>query len=118
MSSTTVVRLRKSEEHGIIQDCDIYIAGTIKNKSWDLKDQGFGNPFSEKKFGKELSMKLYRTWLGYRIEKDPGFIAKLLSLDGKRLGCWCNKDLQYGLIETCHGDILIEKIEQLKNINK
>jgi hypothetical protein len=47
----------------------------------------------------------YRTYITTKIEKDNTLKRKLLELRGKNLGCWCKPD-------ACHGDVLVELIEQ------
>jgi hypothetical protein len=39
------------------------------------------------------------------ILKDPRRLASLSELEGKVLGCWCKP-------KPCHGDVLVELIEQ------
>lgn len=75
----------------------------------------WGNPFSHKdgtlaKFKcetREEAVNEYRYWL--REQKD--LLEKLPELEGKTLGCWCKP-------QSCHGDVLIEMIEQLKDEEK
>lgn len=38
------------------------------------------------------------------------WVAYLMDLDGKVLGCWCKKRGD----EPCHGDVLVKLIEELK----
>ena len=40
-----------------------------------------------------------------QLEKDPTLIDTLIACKGKTLGCWCKP-------EKCHGDVLVELIEQ------
>ena len=48
-------------------------------------------------------IELYRKELRSKLES--GEIAELLQLRGKVLGCWCKP-------EACHGDVLLELIEE------
>ncbi len=82
---TSVVNKRKER-------CDVYIG---KGSTW-------GNPFVMGRDGtrKEVITK-YREW----IVTNPAVIAHLGELRGKVLGCFCKP-------KPCHGDVLVELIEE------
>lgn len=71
----------------------------------------WGNPFSHKpgtlaKYRvatREEAVAKYREWL----PTQPQLMADLHELDGQRLGCWCKP-------RACHGDVLVELVEQWK----
>ena len=76
-----------------------------KKEKYDIyigRPSKWGNPFTIGKDGtrKEVVEK-YREW----IEKQPNLMNSLDELKGKVLGCWC-------FPKFCHGDILIELIEE------
>jgi len=73
------------------QKYDIYIG---RGSKW-------GNPFIIGKDGtrKEVIAK-YKKW----ILTQQNLLDSLPELNGKVLGCWCKP-------EACHGDILIEMVE-------
>jgi len=48
---------------------------------------------------------MYEKW----IRLKPELLADIHELDGKVLGCWCDRD------ELCHGDVLIKLVEEQKN---
>lgn len=82
---------------------DVYIGRGGKNIPYHSK---WHNPFSIGKDGtrKEVIEK-YRQY----ILSNPKLMNCLIEeLDGKILGCWCKP-------KACHGDVLIELIEQKKN---
>lgn len=88
---TTVVNKYK-------EDYDVYIG---RGSIW-------GNPYTIGEDGdREVVIAKYRSYLWSQIE--AGFITKeqLLSLDGKRLGCFCKP-------KPCHGDIIVKAIEWIK----
>lgn len=66
----------------------------------------WGNPFSHKegtlaqfKVGSiQEAVDRYRDW----IKTQPHLMAKIPSLKGKTLGCWCKP------YHACHGDVLAE----------
>ena len=49
----------------------------------------------------------YEIYFKKRIESDSEFKERILSLDGKRLGCFCSP-------KPCHGLVIIEWIKQYK----
>jgi hypothetical protein len=56
----------------------------------------FGNPFMIGRDGNRAEViEKYAIWL----VSQPGVLARIKELRGKRLGCWCAP-------EACHGDIL------------
>lgn len=103
---TTLVKIQRKNGK-IIQDCDVYIGRDFNMGGWNLKNEGFENPYPVKIYGRDECLRLYRNWLDQKINDEPGFKDKLLSLKGKRLGCWCKPG------EACHGQIIIEKINNL-----
>jgi hypothetical protein len=90
------------------EDYDIYI-GRGKGCKW-------GNPFSHKenttaKFkvgSRKEAIDAYREW----ITKGEGqhLLNDLDELKGKVLGCWCKP-------KSCHGDVLVELIENRKYVS-
>ena len=89
---TTVVNIRN-------QHCDVYIG----------RGSPFGNMFRIGQDGnREQVIELYRQKITKRMLSDEVFADQVLSLRGKRLGCFC-KPL------ACHGDVLVELIEGRKS---
>ena len=68
----------------------------------------FGNPFTVKIHGRDKCIELYREYFYNRIETDYQFRKAVLSLKGKRLGCYCKP-------KPCHGDIILEYLENESN---
>jgi len=83
----------------------------IVNKKYDRYDiyigrgSAFGNPFKEKEWGRELCIKLYRTYFYHRLIHDEEFKEAVLELKGHTLGCFC-KPLE------CHGDIIVQYLDK------
>lgn len=99
MSETIVVNFR-------VEKCDVKITRTPKNEIPDPPNFGcFGNPFPVKTYGRERCLELYREYFHKRIAEDMEFRSAVLSLRGKRLGCFCKP-------EKCHGDIIKEWLDQ------
>ncbi len=91
---TEVVNIRKEK-------CDVYIG----------RPGPFGNQFKIGEHGdREMVLIHYRNWF-YNKLNDPTFRDKILSLKGKKLGCWCKP-------ESCHGDIIVEYLEGIKTEKK
>lgn len=65
----------------------------------------WGNCFEIGKDGtREEVIEKYENW----IRQQPDLLAKLCSLKGKTLGCWCKP-------KKCHGDILIKLVKEFCN---
>ena len=74
----------------------------------------WGNPFSHVAYYADAALVVtlvgsrteaierYREW----IQTQPQLLAKLHTLKGKRLGCWCAP-------KRCHGEILAELADEL-----
>ena len=64
----------------------------------------WGNPFEIGKHGtREEVIVQYKR----HVLADPLLMDEIMNLDGKVLGCWCAP-------KPCHGDVLIEIIEDIK----
>jgi len=78
--------------------CDVYIGRGSK----------FGNPYIIGKDGtREEVIEKYRDWFNKKIKK-PRFRKEVLKLRGKKLGCYCAP-------KACHGDVIIEWLNELSN---
>lgn len=67
----------------------------------------FGNPFIFNKEKDRLSsIEKYKEWIYDKINKEPEFLKAILDLKGKILACNCKP-------KKCHGDIIIEIINNL-----
>ena len=65
----------------------------------------FGNPYKITKYGRDEALRRYRTFLAsYTPDQLREFLRPLA---GKDLACFCK------LSESCHVDILIEKMHEL-----
>ena len=88
-----------------------------KKEDYDIlicRPSKWGNPFSSKQnstakykvLTRGESIERYREW----ILRGEGkyLLDDLHELEGKILGCWCDNN------QPCHGDILVELVNQLK----
>mgnify|MGYP006318614195 CR=1 FL=1 len=93
------------------EPCDVYIG-----RSKDPVKGKWGNPYSHlsgtlaefKVKTVEEAVEKYKQY----IIAQPELMASLHELKGKRLGCFCKLPNQNRI---CHGDVLVELIESLKN---
>lgn len=91
---TKVVNLHK-------EPYDVYIGRAGKGK-----DGYFGNPFKLNPGDpKGSTLEKYRDYFVNRLLNDPEFKERVLSLQGKTLGCFCKPN-------ACHGDIIVEYLNK------
>lgn len=77
---------------------DVYIGRDMPR--YRLKDLGWGNPYKG-----DNAVSNYR---GY-LMMHPQLLARIPSLQGKVLGCWCKSTDPYAnMFIDCHGDVLAE----------
>lgn len=74
------------------RNMSFYVKGANKSK--------WANPFSVKKYGREKCLEMYKEYI---LKSD--LMDDLDELKGKTLLCWCYP-------ERCHGNILIELMEE------
>lgn len=79
---------------------NVYIGRDMQWAVSGIVGSKWSNPFSVKKYGRELALEKYKTY----INEKRYLREELHQLRGKNLGCWCAP-------EKCHGDILLELIE-------
>lgn len=69
----------------------------------------WGNPYKIGRDGtREQVIEKYRVHIVKRLLIEEGLVDELMKLDGQTLGCYCKP-------ESCHGDVLVEIIEELKD---
>lgn len=78
----------------------------INKNRFPKSPSNFANPF---KIGSDGSrdevMTKYKKYIEAKIESNEKLKIELLSMKGKKLGCWCYP-------EKCHGEILLNLIEK------
>jgi len=68
----------------------------------------WGNPFAIGEHGtREEVIELFRNHLWKMIKNGAITKEHLLSLDGKKLGCFCKP-------QACHGDVIVKAVEWAK----
>lgn len=90
---TVVVNLRRAPY-------DVYIG-----RAGHGQDGYFGNPFPIETWGRDEALEAFGVHFLTRVVDDPEFRSRVLSLHGKRLGCFCKP-------KACHGDIMAEWIDR------
>ena len=90
MSPTTVVNIRH-------QKCQIYCG----------RGSFFGNPYDYEKLGitRDEACELFVPYFRKKLT-DPDFCAKVMTLRGKVLGCWC-------VPKRCHVETIVEYLESI-----
>jgi hypothetical protein len=86
---------------------DVYIGR--ENKKFGLAGSKWANPFPFKILGRELAIELYRVWI--TEGKGKHLLNDLHELKDKVLCCYCKP-------QPCHGDTLIELIENNGKLSK
>ena len=84
---------------------DVYIGRSCHGHT----DVGFGNPYVIGTDGDRPTVIAdYHTW----ILTKPELIARIPSLAGKRIACWC----RHAATSTprCHGDVLVDIFRRLR----
>lgn len=72
----------------------------------------FANPYKVGSDGtREEVIKKYQTYIESKLAQSPTLINELLSMQGKKLGCWCYP-------EPCHGDILLDLITKYQQLRE
>lgn len=80
------------------EEYDVYIG---RGSRW-------GNPYKIGQDGtREEVIELFRNHLWESLKDGSITNADLLSLDGKRLGCFCKP-------QACHGDVIVRAVEWVK----
>ncbi len=78
------------------------------NKQYGLEESQWANPYKIGKDGtRQEVIEKYRAY----IKGRPDLLASLSDLEGQPLGCWCSP-------EPCHGDVLIELLQQSTSQSK
>lgn len=82
----------------------------IRRDQFDVKidrTSVFGNPYKidlQRGMDRDYVIHLYKVYFLDRIAKDRKFKEMVVSLRGKRLGCWCSP-------LPCHGDVIVEWLD-------
>lgn len=78
----------------------------IDGVRYPLENSPWCNPYKiSTTLDRDQCIEKYRKYIIEKIEKE-NLQQELLKLKGKTLGCWCSP-------EPCHGDVLIDLINQL-----
>lgn len=116
---TTVVRIRRKDGK-VVQWCDVYIGRVQTQGGWNLAASVWANPYHVKECKTVAeACALYEKY----IRGKPDLMRKLPELDGKSLGCWCERKKHCSTCgkacatcghPQCHGDILVKLIAETK----
>ena len=118
--TTRLVRLKKHRGE-VQQDCDVYIGPRVKNRSWDLEESEWWNPYSSqivlrngrKRIPNHQEMDYKNEQFRKYVLASPKLCKKLPDLLGKTLGCLCSGDFK-----NCHGRVLVNLVNNLDGKEK
>ncbi len=99
MKKTTVVNIDSGRE------CDVYIGRPSK----------WGNPY---KIGKDGPRKICIQKFRRYLLQNKELMAEIMELDGKTLGCHCVGAYQLHPDPVCHGQVIVQEIQNLKFKNE
>lgn len=71
-----------------------------------------GNPYTVEEYGRERCLELFEKHFARKMLVDKSFCTAVLSRLGNRLGCWCRRFDEDS--PACHGDIIIEYVQEFK----
>lgn len=78
------------------------------NVRYPSRDSIWANPYKiTSDATRDVVLEKYEVYIRERLRTEPELVQRLLSLEGKNLGCWCTP-------EACHGDILLKLINEYK----
>uniref|UniRef100_A0A6C0CGQ6 DUF4326 domain-containing protein n=1 Tax=viral metagenome TaxID=1070528 RepID=A0A6C0CGQ6_9ZZZZ len=110
MSKPVVVRLR-IKGGVIVQNCDVYIGRKQTQGGWNLKESEWENKHNVKTLGRDVAIAAFKRDLYRWVADDPHtWIPKLVSLEGKTLGCW-RPPCEDESVPTCHGNVIAHLVD-------
>ncbi len=100
-----VVHLKRIKDGPIITNCDVYIGREQRRGGWRLDKSIWHNPYVLTQ--KEKNDERGRVLADYEayVRAQPELMAKIPTLAGKKLGCWCKP-------KSCHGDVLAKLVRE------
>ena len=111
MPRTRVIHVDNMPSH---QDA-VYIGLAAPQRG--LERSFWSNPFVIGLDGdRQNVIRQYRAYIRYRLDRYPDTTCReLRALVGKPLACWCRHDGEARTADNaCHGDVLVELIEELR----
>lgn len=92
-------------EDWLVDPCHVYVGQPIKWVTGALMNT-WSNPFLVPQFGENKAVVMYER----HIRNTPELVARLGSLRGKTLGCWCVKSCR------CQAHVLVRLVEEYGKI--
>ena len=78
-------------------------------------DGTFGNPYQIGRDGnREAVLAAFATYFEKRLDVDPVFRNKVLSLRGQRLACFCRPTKGFQSLVLCHAQIIAAWLDGIK----
>ena len=114
--ATVVVHLKR--KNGVeVESCDVYVGRAMYQGGWRLPASKWANPFRVGRDGDRAEvLRKYEA----HVRADPGLMAALPELRGRRLGCWCvgPRCLECGGPRgrcahlSCHAEVLVRLLAE------
>ena len=101
------MRIKKSANGTLHQNCDVYIGKAVKNVNWNLITSEWNNHFFRGTTPKQITAACVK-YEKYLREERPDLMQRLGELEGKVLGCWCKPG-------ACHGDVLVKLVMEYRH---
>jgi len=100
-----VVRLRRTRDGTVVQDCQLYVGRALHMGGWHLAASPWANPYKlalgekDTPAARQALLDRYEVYVRGR----PDLMTRLPELAGRTLGCFCKPKL-------CHGDVLVKLV--------
>lgn len=100
--------------HTKMDDTDVYIGRGPDGANLidtPIGDRGWlGNPFTVEQWDRGPAIEAFRRVFNWRLASDSEFRDAVKELEGKTLGCWCQRTHEDG--PGCHGEIIADYLSE------
>lgn len=105
--------------HCKADETDVYVGrgpdGSHMNNTPRAGERGWlGNPYTLEEYSRSESIALFRRDFEERLERSPEIRRAVEELQGKTLGCWCQRLDEDS--PSCHGEVIAEWADKLGGV--